>query len=196
MAEMTLLQGISTGASVLGMMQGASGSQSAAMAARRNALAVQQSREFEAQQLEQNAGQAIASGQHQAFDQRRLAQLVQSRALAVAAAGGGGASDVTVQNMIGKIAGEGAYRSAVSLYEGEDKARSMRLAAATRRMEGELAIEGGEAAAEAYKTKGMSGILSGAGSLFSKYAGSGDAALISGPGGQPWGGTVESPWYG
>lgn len=81
--------------------------------------------EFQAAQLRQNAGQAMAVAQRQAITTQQQAQLVASRALAVAAAGGGGASDPTVVKIISGIAAEGSYRTSVALYEGEERAREM-----------------------------------------------------------------------
>ncbi len=167
----------------------AKGASDSAEAARQNAENVKAAKNFEAAQLEQNAGQVEAQGQRAGIEQVRQAQLVQSRALAVAAAGGGGVSDTTIVRLLSKIEGEGVYRSRAAMYEGEDKARVMRMQAAARRFEGELGVQGGDALASAYLTKGMTGMASGVGSLFSKYGGggpgtgSGDSNLISTGGG-------------
>jgi hypothetical protein len=67
----------------------AGNSQSAA-AARVAGQRAQVAAQFEAAQLEQNAGQAIAVSQAQAKEQLRQTRLLQSRAIAVTAAGGGG----------------------------------------------------------------------------------------------------------
>ena len=96
----------------------------------------QQSAEFQAAQLRQNAGQAQASAQHAAYDVDRQAQYTASTALATAAASGGGASDPTVVNLIARNAGEFAYRKAVDLYQGDDKARLMNLQADAKEFEG------------------------------------------------------------
>ena len=58
-------------------------------------------------QLEEKAGQERAISQRKAVNVRRQAKLAESRALALAAASGGGASDPTVMNIISGIAGEG-----------------------------------------------------------------------------------------
>ena len=110
-----------------------------AQAAARGQLAEQQraAAEFEADQLETNAVQSVAASQRRALEERRLATRVASRALALAAASGAGASDPTVINMIAATSGEGAYRAAVSMWEGEDKARRMRDEAKVARYTGE-----------------------------------------------------------
>ena len=92
-------------------------------------------KEFEAQQLEAKAIQDVAVAQRSAQEQKRQSRVLQSRALAVAAASGGGASDPTVFNIISDLEGEGAYRSAVAMYEGEDRARTDRMSAEAARYE-------------------------------------------------------------
>ena len=92
---------------------------------------------FQAAQLRQNAGQALAASQREAFNVDRQAQYVASSALAQAAGSGGGASDPTVVNLIARNAQEMAYRKSVALYGGEEKARLMNLQADTKQFEGE-----------------------------------------------------------
>jgi hypothetical protein len=123
--------------------------EAARVAGRRKNVAAQ----FEAEQLEQNAGQVVAASQRDAMEERRKADLMASRALALAGASGGGASDTTVVNIIAKLKGEGSYRSAVALYRGEDKARRLRMGAAARRYEGAVAEEGGIFEGAAYDTQ-------------------------------------------
>lgn len=125
--------------------------------------------QFEAEQYLINAGQTVASSQLQAAEARRQAGLVESRILAVAAAGGGGASDPTIINLISKTSARGAYNSAVALYQGEDQARSMRMAAAAKNYEGQMAEEAGYMKAQGYRTASTTALLKGAGSLFNKY---------------------------
>lgn len=96
-----------------------------------------QAAEFQADQLRDQAGGAVASAQRAAWIEDRNARIVASNALAAAAASGGGASDPTVVNIIAGIAQEGAYRQSVALYQGEDKARQLRLQAQARLYEGE-----------------------------------------------------------
>lgn len=85
--------------------------------------------DFQSNQLRVNAGQAQASAQREAISIDRETQLHASRALAVAASSGGGASDPTVVNLLAQGAADGAYRKAVALYEGDDQARSLNLQA-------------------------------------------------------------------
>lgn len=153
----------------LGMFTSFVGNSQSAAAARVTAQRARVEAQFEADQLNQNAGQAIAAGQAAAKEQMRQARLVQSRAIAVAAAGGGGVSDETIMRLISRQAGEGAYRAAVALYGGEEKARQLRMAASTKLLEGELSADSLNAKADAYGTTAMGGLISGGGSLFAKY---------------------------
>ena len=121
---------------------------------------------FEAKQMMINAGQAKAVAQRDAIEQTRQSGLVQSRILALAAASGGGASDPTIINLIGKQAGQGAYNAAVAIYKGDDRARELEMAAAAKRYEGASAKSAGIA-------KAVGALTGTASSLFSKYAQSG-----------------------
>lgn len=86
-------------------------------------IQARQAAQFQADQLRQNANTAQAASQRQAFDIDRQTQYITSRALAVAAASGGGASDPTVVRLIARDAGEGAYQKSLALYGGSDQAR-------------------------------------------------------------------------
>lgn len=93
--------------------------------------------EFAAAQLRSNAGQAQAASQRQAYEVDKATQLATSRALAVAAASGGGASDPTVVGMMANLAAEGSYQKEIALYSGDEQARSMRAKADTVEYEGD-----------------------------------------------------------
>jgi hypothetical protein len=86
-------------------------------------IQARQAAQFQADQLRQNANTAQAASQRQAFDIDRQTQFITSRALAVAAASGGGASDPSVVRLIARDAGEGAYQRSLALYGGNDRAR-------------------------------------------------------------------------
>lgn len=120
---------------------------------------------FEADQLEQQAVQAVAAAQREAMDATRQARLVQSRQLALAAASGGGASDPTIVRLLASTAAEGAYRSASALYTGESNARGLRMQATAKRYEGSLAEEVGSQEAQAYALKAQSARVQGQAAL-------------------------------
>jgi hypothetical protein len=103
----------------------------------------QQAKQYQADQLRQNGGQAQASAQRTAADIDRQTSLLVSRALAVAAASGGGASDPTVVNMIAQDAAVGAYRKAVALYNGDEANRASQMKADSLEYEGKSAKVGG-----------------------------------------------------
>lgn len=89
--------------------------------------------DYQAAQLEQNAGQQRAAAQREAAEQRRQARLATSRAQAVA---GGGGGDPSVVRTIADISGEGEYRALTSIYEGEERARGMEDSAKAKRAMG------------------------------------------------------------
>lgn len=97
---------------------------------------LQAAAEFMAAQLEQQAGDAMASAQRRAWNEGRATRYLASETIARAAASGGGASDPTVINLIAKQAEEGAYRQQVALYEGASKDHVLRLQAQAKRYEG------------------------------------------------------------
>lgn len=153
---------------LVGSMFSATGNYQAGDAAMANAKAKKQEADFEAAQLMQQANTALASGQAQAIEERRQIGIINSRALAVAAAGGG-AKDPTVINMIARNAAYGSYRAALSLYQGQDRARTLRMQAAGRTYEGEVALQTGEAKQAAYRTAAAGSVIKGATSLYTKY---------------------------
>lgn len=122
-----------------------------------------QSRELkrEAVQLDQQAGQDRASSQRAAMEQRRQARLLQSRALARAAATGG-ASDPTVVNILANLEGEGEYRALTALYEGEERARNSEMQADARRREAKNAKKAGLIQAGGQ-------VLQGAATIYGRY---------------------------
>ena len=163
---------------VMGSFMSASGSLAAGRAARTAGAQQQAASEFESAQLEQQAGQAIAASQRVAADRAREGRLVQSRALAVAAASGGSASDPTVMRIIANINGEATYRQALALYQGDDKARQLLMGADAKRFEGAVAAQSGKAKQSAYRMAAAGSALAGAGSLYTKYGGSPKSAEV------------------
>lgn len=129
---------------------------------RKAGRAAKSAADFEAAQLVQRAGEARAISQRQAEESRLESVLLQSRALAVAAASGAGASDPSVVNAIARLAGRGDYAARSRLHEGEVAGRRYEDAAAARRYEGEQAERAG-------RTRAMSTLLQGGLSLFDRY---------------------------
>jgi hypothetical protein len=120
----------------------------------------------EAAQLEVNAGQERAVSQRQAMEERRQGRLASSRALAVAAASGGGVDDPTIVNAMANLDGDAEYRARVALFEGNTRGDDLERQAKDRRRE-----------AKSVKTQSYfkaAGSLLGAGStMYDRYGGKG-----------------------
>ena len=121
---------------------------------------------FEARQYEQQAVQQEAAAQRAAAEQRRQSSIQQSRAIAVAAASGAGATDPSVVTHVSRMAGMGRYNSNLALYQGEEAARQLRMHAVAAQFTGLTAEEAGgmnsandlakwKATAEAERAKGV-----------------------------------------
>lgn len=97
----------------------------------------------EANALEDAAGRKMAATTAQMEEDARLKAHMESRAIAVAAAGGGGVDDPTVVNLIGDLNAEGEYRILSSLYVGQSEATGLREQAYAARREGNAALNAG-----------------------------------------------------
>lgn len=147
---------IATIASVGGSIVSGLGQMQAGKAAKVNA-------DFQARQMQQQAGQERAASQRVAIEKRREATIAQSRAQAVAAASGGSATDKTVLDITSGIAAQGEYNALSALFEGEEAARGYNLGATSATMQGKQAKKSG-------MIGGMATIAGGVGTtLASKY---------------------------
>jgi hypothetical protein len=135
-------------------------------------VAARRAGQFMGAQGDVAAGQAEAASQRTAADVTRRANLLQSRALANAASSGGGASDPTVMDTVSRIAGEGAYRSQLALYEGSDQARALRQRADIARYQGTLAERAGFVGA-------AGSVLKGGATLLDKYGGANKSSVLA-----------------
>lgn len=144
--------------------------------------ATKQANEFEANVLESNATQAVAAAQRNMIDTQRVTKLAESRAQALAAASGGGATSPTALNVISNIAREGSYNAAKALYQGEETARMLRLQAFEKRQAGEFAVTESNLAGKAAEFGSFGTALGTGGGLYSKYGGRGPAGGTSGGG--------------
>lgn len=122
------------------------------------------------------AQQVRASGQGAAFEEQRQAELVHSRALALAAASGGSASDVSATKILSGIEAEGRYRAEVRLHESEGEARMIEATGSAR-------ASSLNDQASAYGIGGVANLLTGIGSMYARYGDGGpDKASVSGSG--------------
>lgn len=115
-----------------------------------------------ASQLEQQAGQSIASGIQGAIQDRRRATYVASNARAATAAGGLATTGTSAIANVGQIRGEGEYRALTSLYQGYDRAGELTDRASAMRTEGSNAVKSGW-------ISGASSVLSAGSSFYDKY---------------------------
>lgn len=149
------------------------GDMKAGAAAKRQGLEEQNAANYAAEQQRINAEQAVAAGQRAAEEQRRQGEYVQSRAIALMAANGGGVSDIGNVQLLARNAGETAYRASVALYEGEDRSRTLNAQADASVMSGRSAAQGGRDRQSASMYRAFGDILQGGGSLYSNYSGGG-----------------------
>lgn len=168
-AGMSQLGWLSAGSALIqgiGMLEGG---RAARIAGERQKAANQ----FEAWQAEREAGLSIALSQQRAREETRQSDMAASRALAVAAASGGGVSDPTIVRLLANVRGEGVYRANVALYEGEARARQLRLAGATGNLAGAEAVVEGVRRETGAMYSAMGAVGKAGLSLYEKYGGSG-----------------------
>lgn len=110
---------------------------------------------------DQAAQQTLASGQRAMLEERRNAELMASRAIAVAAAGGR-SGDQSAQKIVTDIRGEGAYRAAVAMYDAEEQAKKLKF-------EGAMAAYSGEQGAKAGRMNMLATALTGGAGLYNQY---------------------------
>ena len=186
MSWMAVAVGASTVISAYGQSQAADAQEEASRAQgaalRASAEARKVAADYQAAQLRVNAGQAQAQGQAASVDEMRRSRLIQSRALALAAASGGGASDPTVIHLISNLALEGELARRTQLYNGDERARSLRNQALATEYEGLTnqyaginAQNAANASADAISTAGKwqvaSTLVSGAASMAGRFSG-------------------------
>lgn len=127
--------------------------------------AAQESANFQAAQQDQQAGQQRAIAQRQAIEQRRRSDVMQSRALAVAGASGAGVSDPTVINELADIDRVGEFNALTALYQGEESATGLEMAADSARRTGVASQQAG-------RLQAGSTLIGGATSFGERYGGS------------------------
>jgi len=130
------MTGIETALLIGGSVLGAAGSVIGGIQA-------QQQADYQAKVQRRQAEEARAASQREAIRRAREARYVLSRQQAIAAASGGSATDPTVLDLMGDVAGEGEYQKAAALYEGNARGSSLEAQAALNRMAGRQAMLGG-----------------------------------------------------
>ena len=110
--------------------------------------------EEQARGLDQSAIEQQGVSQIRAKETKRQATLLQSRLIALAAAGGGSTQEKSINDNLLNIEGEGEYRALMDLYNGDsaayelrNKALGLRKQAVATRFEGKAARKAGTMAA-------------------------------------------------
>lgn len=124
--------------------------------------ATQQRMERRKKELQRNALAVEAVAQRDGFEETRRAKLVASRAQALSAFSGAGATDSTVMEIIADIEGEGEYRRNIALYRGKENARKLREDVAATE-------DAQDAERRAYRTKQLGSLFELGSSAYSGY---------------------------
>lgn len=111
----------------------------------------------EAQGLREASMRKMAATTAEVGENQRERDIMESRAIALAAFQGGGVDDPSVQKLIGDLNAEGEYRILARLYVGADAAQGMQYAS-------EQAMRVGDAAMDAGYLKAATTVLSSYGS--------------------------------
>ena len=122
-ADVTLGTALQAGGTLLQVFGGMSQADNMRSTAARNAENMRIAAEANQKQLDYQAGQEEAAGQHQAEAARRKAALMLSRAQAVAAASGAGPLD---ESLIAGITGEGEREAGFASYGSRERAAGAR----------------------------------------------------------------------
>lgn len=119
-------------------------------------------RQREANQMESMANEERAVAQRRAIQARKRAEKAKSRAKAVAAASGAGATDPTVENIMGDLEDQGTMAALSELYEGETRGRNLEFGARQRKKLGKSQLRSSR-----YNAVGS--LLEGGSSLYDRY---------------------------
>lgn len=150
-------------ASIITAVVAAAGSLLSYYGSSQQAKAARQEGVFQRQLADQQAGQELAASQYANQEEQRRAAFLHSRALSLAAASGAGASDPTAVQILSGITAEGAYRGAMELYQGEEKARYLRASGRAQESIGGQRARG-------YETAAAGELAGNAASWYGKYA--------------------------
>ena len=112
--------------------------------------------------LNVEAGQAVAQGTQEASDTALQTKYIISNVRGAAGASGAVATSPDVVNVEGQIAARGSYNALSEMYQQNEKAIGLTY-------QGQIAAATGEVTQQADVTKALSTVLTGAGSLATKY---------------------------
>lgn len=133
----------------------------------------QQGKNFEATQLEDNAGDEIAASQRQMLDTQEKTRLAMSTSRARAGASGVDAGVGSPAENEGELAQRGSYHALMDLWQGQSNATGLLNRAAGTRYSGVLDEMGGEAKQTASELAAAGTLASTGGSMFKTYGSGG-----------------------
>lgn len=163
------LTAVSIGATMAGGAISAAGTLAGGSFAKTAGQMQKASADYQADQLEQNATQAIASGQRTMLDTQEKARLATSSLKARAGASGVDAGVGSPLADEGEIAQRGSYHALMDMFNGESTATGLRNQAKGVRYTGELDEMGGDEAKEASYFSAAGTLAGSAGSALSTY---------------------------
>lgn len=160
---------LTIGLAVGGTLLSAWGQVQAGNAAEQAGRNAQVAADYQASQLERNAGQERAMAQRKAIEEARKKRMAQSRAQALVAAQGGGSLDPSVVDLMGDLEAEGQYNFDMALQQGEESARDMETGAQLKRYEGRQALAAGKAEKRSATIAAAGSLLKGGSSIYGDY---------------------------
>lgn len=175
-----------TAISAGGTILSAIGQMRAGQAAADQGRAQQVASNYSGAVADQQAGQTMAVTSAGVTDTKTKTDYLLSKARAIAAASGGGATDPTVQTIEGRIAARGEYDMLSQLYTGGEKAAGLSNQADLYRYTGTQQAAAGESKKTAAYSTALGSLISSGSSLYAKYgmpAGGGTAGSGSAFGG-------------
>ena len=125
--------------------------------------------EYQAEQLDSNATQAIASSQRQMLDTNLKTSLAESSSTANAAANGVNAGTGSAATNVGNLAARGKYQAAMDLFNGESTATGFRNQAQGVRYTGQMEEIGGQEQQSASKLAALGTLAGSVGTGLGQY---------------------------
>lgn len=183
LAALGIGKALMTGLAVAGTVAQVAGSVVQGRAQRRAGIAAQEAANYEADQLDDAAGEELAAGQREGFEIDRQTDLLGSRQQAVAAASGAGATDPNVTDAMADVEREGGYRRNIALYGAIQRGRGLRAQAEATRRSGQAARTGSRYAAAGTILGGIGSAAANASSFYFQYGAGRPGVAAPGTGG-------------
>jgi hypothetical protein len=142
----------------------------------------QEAAEFTAEQLEENATQAVASSQRTALDTALKTSLAISSSRANAAGNGVNAGAGSAVTNVGNLAQRGSYQAMMDLFNGQSTATGLQNQAAGVRYTGAMEEIGGEEAQTASDLAAAGTLAGSAGNMAKLYGAMGNQSSRGAPG--------------